>query len=274
VGLGFAVKVTIALVGLGLALAVVLQAGRGWRGQLWPRIFPALAGLAAGFAVTAGTAVAIGGSAMLRQSSQASDMVSIGSPWRVIRTIIHLAVTGTAATDIVKAGAVALAVVLAVLLIRGLAPRGGYAAVTFALVLAWLFAWPYVLPWYDAFGWALLALVPLASGGAVEALCWLLLARTAALGFGYLPARQADVTLSAGLGWLQPVIRHGVTPAVLAAATVWLVCLMLRSRPPAPGRPVREDLPPAVSSSAPPSVLPEAGQMAPPAEAPPRGVVS
>ena len=259
VGLGFAVKVTIALVGLGLALAVVLRAGRGWRrqrGQLWPRIFPALAGLAAGFAVTAGTAVAIGGSAMLRQSSQASDMVSIGSPWRVIRTIIHLAVTGTAATDIVKAGAVALAVALAVLLIRGLAPRGGYAAVTFALVLAWLFAWPYVLPWYDAFGWALLALVPLASGGAVEALCWLLLARTAALGFGYLPARQADVTLPAGLGWLQPVIRHGVTPAVLAAATVWLVCLMLRPRPPAPGRPVREDLPPEAT------------------EAPARGVVS
>ena len=75
--------------------------------------------------MTAGAAVAIGGSAMLRQSSQASDMVSIGSPWRVIRTIIHLAVTGTAATDIVKAGAVALAVVLAVLLIRGLARLGG-----------------------------------------------------------------------------------------------------------------------------------------------------
>ena len=255
VGLGFAVKVTIALVGLGLALALVLRAGRAWR-QLWPRLFPALAGLAAGFAVTAGTAVAIGGSAMLRQSSQASDMVSIGSPWRVIRTIIHLAVTGTAATDIVKAGAVVLAVVLAVLLIRGLSPRGGYAAVTFALVLAWLFAWPYVLPWYDAFGWALLALVPLASGGAVEALCWLLLARTAALGFGYLPARQADVTLPAGLGWLQPVIRHGVTPAVLAAATVWLVCLMLRPRPPAPGRHGREDLPPEAT------------------EAPARGVVS
>ena len=125
VGLGFAVKVTIALVGLGLALAVVLRAGREpgqpWRrrfGRLWPQ----LAALAAGFAVTAGTAVAIGGSAMLRQSSQASDMVSIGSPWRVIRTIIHLAVTGTATTDLVKAGAVALAVVLAVLLIRGLGP--------------------------------------------------------------------------------------------------------------------------------------------------------
>ena len=238
VGLGFAVKVTIALVGLGLALAVVLRAGREpgqpWRrrfGRLWPQ----LAALAAGFAVTAGTAVAIGGSAMLRQSSQASDMVSIGSPWRVIRTIIHLAVTGAATTDLVKAGAIALAVVLAVLLIRGLGPgaagsREAYAAVAFALALAWLFAWPYVLPWYDALGWALLPLVPLVPGGAAEALGWILLARTAALGFGYLPARQADAALPPGLGWLQPVIRHGVTPAVLAVATVWLVCLMLRAR--------------------------------------------
>ena len=234
VGLGFAVKVTIALVGLGLALAVVLRARRQPR-PLWRRQWPALAGLAAGFAVTAGAAVAIGGSAMLRQSAQASDMVSIGSPWRVIRTIIHLAVTGTAATDLVKAGAVALAVVLAVLLIRGLEPgsagsRAAYPVVVFAVVMAWLFAWPYVLPWYDALAWALLALVPLAPGGAAEALGWIVLARTAALGFGYLPARQADAALPAGLGWLQPVIRHGVTPAVLAAATGWLVLAMVRAR--------------------------------------------
>jgi hypothetical protein len=277
VGLGFAVKVTIALVGLGLALAVALRAGRGWRrqrGQPWRSVFPALAGLAAGFAVTAGTAVALGGSAMLRQSSQASDMVSIGSPWRVIRTITLLAVTGPAATDIVKAGAVALAVLLAVLLIRGLPPWGGYATVTFALALAWLFAWPYVLPWYDAFGWALLALVPLVPGGAVEALCWLLLARTAALGFGYLPARQADVTVPAGLGWLQPVIRHGVTPAVLAVTAAWLVILMLRPRRSTPAGPVREDPLPAVPASASPCVLPEAGQKAPPGEAPARGAIN
>ena len=244
VGLGFGVKVTVALVGLGLAVAMVLRAERAWR-----RVFPPLAALAAGFAVTAGAAVAIGGSAMLRQSSQASDMVSIGSPWRVIRTIIHLVVTGTAATDLVKAGAVALAVVLAALLIRGLPPRGEYAAVAFALALAWLFAWPYVLPWYDALGWALLPLVPLAPGGAAEALGWILLARTTALGFGYLPARQADAALPPGLGWLQPVIRHGVTPAVLAVATVWLVCVMLRPRLPAPAWPVREDPPPEASEA-------------------------
>ena len=242
-----------ALVGLGLAVALVILLGRQWR-----RLVPPLAALGAGFAATAGAAVAIGGSAMLSQSSRASDMVSIGSPWRVIRNLIHLAVTGTAATDIVKYGAIVLAAVLAVLLIRGLpgilpgrqasaedpgagAGAGGYgyvgAGVAFALVLAWLFAWPYVLPWYDALGWALLPLVPLVAAPVAETVGWLLLARTAALGFGYLPARTADAPMPPGLRWLQPVIRYGVTPVVLAAATVWLVVLMVRSaRLPGSGR--------------------------------------
>jgi hypothetical protein len=161
---------------------------------------------------------------MTGQLSRESDMVSIGSPWRVIRALIHLTVSGTAATDIIRAGAVALAVVLAVLLIRGL--RGPGPVAVFAVVLAWLFAWPYVLPWYDALAWALL---PLVVAGAGE-LGWLLLVRTTALGLGYLPARQADAALPRGLSWLQPVIRHSSTPAVLAAVTVWLVVLMVRSR--------------------------------------------
>jgi hypothetical protein len=230
VGLGFAVKVSDVLVGLGLAIALTIRLWPAWR----RRLLPPLAALVAGFAATAGAALAIGGSAMMRQLSRESDMVSIGSPWRVIRTVIHLAVTGTAATDIVKFGAIALAAVLAVLLIRALPgpDREGYATaaatVAFALVMAWLFAWPYVLPWYDALAWALLPLVPLA--GALEGICWLLLARTAALGFGYLPARQTGVTLPRGLSWLQPVIRHGVTPAVLATATVLLVVLTVRVR--------------------------------------------
>jgi hypothetical protein len=245
VGLGFGVKVTVGLVGLGLAVGLVLRVGGG------RRLVAPLVALGAGFGVTAGAAVAIGGAAMLRQSSQASDMVSIGSPWRVIRTVVHLVVGESVATDIVKGGAIALMVVLAVLLIRGIpgilggradgaAMAGveglagvtgvaGVAGVAFALVLAWLFAWPYVLPWYDALGWALLPLVPVVSAPVVDGIGWLLLARTAALGFGYLPARTKDATMPPGLTWLQPVIRHGVTPVVLAVATVWLVVLMVRS---------------------------------------------
>jgi hypothetical protein len=218
VGLGFAVKVSGGLIGLGLAVALALGMRSSWR-----RLVPPLAGLAAGFAVTAGAALAIGGPALAGQLSRESGMVSIGSPWRVIRTLLHLVTGGAAATDLIKAGAVALALVIAVLLIRGLPGPGP--TIVFAVVLAWLFAWPYVLPWYDALAWALLPLVVAGADGAG----WLLLARTAALGFGYLPARQAGATMPRGLSWLQPVIRHGVTPAVLAAATVWLVMLVVRA---------------------------------------------
>jgi hypothetical protein len=97
------------------------------------------------------------------------------------------------------------------------------AVIPLALALGWLFAWPYVLPWYDALGWALLALVPASD------VDWLLLARTTMLGFAYLPARETHVTLPLGLHWVQPVFRNGVSPVVLTVTTVWLVLLMWRA---------------------------------------------
>ena len=102
-----------------------------------------------------------------------------------------------------------------------------------AFTLAWLFAWPYVLPWYDALAWALL---PLIAWSWVD---WLVLARTAALAFGYLPAiAHPAAPLPADLGWLQSVVRTGVTPAILAALTVARrcvrACLALARRSPEP----------------------------------------
>jgi hypothetical protein len=230
IGLGFAVKVTIVLLGAGLAVAAVQAfaprrgaGGRAPRG--WPWLVPVAGGLAAGFAVIAGLALVLGGRDGFRRTVQASSMVSIGSPWRVIRTLLHLGLSEASAGDVVKAAAVVLAVMLAILLLRGLprgANAGGRAALAFAL--AWLLAWPYVLPWYDALAWALLPLV------AASTLDWLLLARTSALAFGYLPARVAGVVMPAGLGWLQSVVRTGVTPAVLAIVTVWVVVSMRRGR--------------------------------------------
>jgi hypothetical protein len=86
------------------------------------------------------------------------------------------------------------------------------------VVFAWLLAWPYVLPWYDGLGWALLALLP------ASRLDWLVLARTAALAIGYLPAR--GIVLPGGLRWLETVVRTAITPAmllaVLAATVIWL----------------------------------------------------
>ena len=266
-GLGFAIKVTIALVGAGLAVAA-LQAfrrpaavtDRSAPGSARLRLAAVAGGLTAGYAVVAGAALAIGGPDDFRQTVQASSMVSIGSPWRVIRTVAHLAAGEAAAGDMVRISAVALFAVLAVLLLRGLpagswpgppasvepgdpaagggrgAPASAGPALTalagravLAFALAWLLAWPYVLPWYDAFAWALLPLV------AASSLDWVLLAWTAALAFGYLPARSAGVVIPAGLAWLQSVIRAGVTPGILAIVTIWVGVRMWRDRRPSSG---------------------------------------
>jgi hypothetical protein len=262
-GLGGAVKVTGALVGGGLAWTARLR----WR---W------LAGLAAGFVVSAGLALVSGGPHVLRQVERGGNMVSIGSPWRVTRRGLTAAFGGGTAGALVSAGSVILALILLALFLRGLpGPRGtqdvgiaaslpspqfkprlahsraalvkaqpssGHAAglvaggrplggllggsegtaglqvaarAALAFTLAWLFAWPYVLPWYDALAWALL---PMVAWSWVD---WLVLARTAAVAFGYLPAiAHPAAPLPGGLGWLQSVVRTGVTPAVLAALTV------------------------------------------------------
>ncbi len=223
-GLGFAVKPTVLLVAVGLAIVA------------WPRNGSravAVLGLVAGFAAVAVADLLVIGRAGVAQTLRASGMVSVGSPWRVVRTLLSPLVSSSAADDIVRWCAVALAVFLAMRLLRLLRPAGqpsrfvpgfrrysggnteqsasaavGWGAV--ALVFAWLLAWPYVLPWYDALAWALLPLLP-ASG-----LDWLLLVRTAVLGLGYLPARSAGITIPGGLRWMEPVLRSAVTPAVLA----------------------------------------------------------
>jgi hypothetical protein len=69
----------------------------------------------------------------------------------------------------------------------------------------------------------------------VPALDWLMLARTTALGFGYLPAR--GVTLPPDLAWLRPVLRNGVTPVVLLMILIMLVRLL-----PTPGQGRPRDL--------------------------------
>ena len=215
-------------------------------GRLGPWREPALllGGLAAGFALTAGASVAAWGISSLRPGLRAGSFVSIGSPWRGVRAALSLVTGESAAEDIAKTAAIILAVVLLVLLLRSireLEPAAGpgaaldpagradvlpdslaWAAV-FAVAFAWLLAWPYVLPWYDGLGWALIALLPWSR------LDWLLLARTSALAFGYLPART--IIMPAGLGWLRTVIRMGITPVALLAVIVALVVLLWPSRP-------------------------------------------
>ncbi len=261
--LGAAVKLSMALVPGGM-IAALLAAGLApassrlgpgaagsWRwlgpgGHDWRAPVPAgarvaAAGLAAGFLVVTAVALAPWGPGALRPALQDAGLVSVGSPWRAVRSVLRVlgALPEGTADGVVRAAAPAVALLLLALLLRALvlipAPGlpGGAVAGAFAAAFAWLLTWPYVLPWYDGLGWALLALLPAVPGQAgpeavwrgrrvplVVALDWLLLARTAALGLGYLPAR--GIRMPSGLGWLETVVRTAVTPVVLLAVLLLL----------------------------------------------------
>jgi hypothetical protein len=266
-GLGFAVKVSFALVLAGLAVACWVgrpgaAAGPGGEphrggapdsaGRPWYRSATAAlaGGLAAGFAVVAVAAVALGGTVSVRSALSAGSYVAIATPWRWVRAAVSLATGELAADDLVKALAAVAVLALAWLLLRGLPgpgrpevsgdaagwrrawlwPAGGIdgdeaglaARAVLVFALAWLIAGPYVLPWYDAFAWALLPLLPW------SAIDELVLARTTALAIGYLPART--VTMPAGLGWLVSVVRRGVTPALLLVVAVILVATLRKQQ--------------------------------------------
>jgi hypothetical protein len=291
IGLGFAVKLTMALAGLGLGLACLLGAGlfrskcrssgsmpgNGTSitaGNQRGALLAAAGGLAAGFAVTAGAAIAVWGPSSLDPALNAGSYVSIGSPWRAVRSALHPLTGEGIAEDAVKTAAVLLGIALFVLLVRAflrppapgesglpvvpllpdrpadratgcpeLTGVGGLGwALVLAVAVAWLFAWPYVLPWYDALGWALLAAAPWSR------LDWLMLARTTALAFGYLPAR--GVALPAGLGWLETVVRTALTPAALLVILVLLVVPLWRGWRPRPGLALAGD-PPLADRTAP-----------------------
>jgi hypothetical protein len=274
-GLACAVKVSFVLVAGGLVVAALLAwwppPGSAGRPGRWRPLALAVGGVIAGFVVTAAAALLPWGPQSVDPALRAGSYVSIGSPWRVVRSGLRLVVGEASADSLVRAGAIVLAVILLALFARPLrrlagaitgAPAaadpaarvqaGGILAIggpadpvaggpvtaaqltvlagasCFVLGFAWLVAWPYVLPWYDGLGWALLALLPWAPLP-WAALDWLLLARTAALAFGYLPAR--GIALPAGLGWLRSVVRTGVTPAALLAVTVILVLLLRPHRP-------------------------------------------
>ena len=284
-GLATAVKLSFALVAAGLVVAALLAwwpppASPGRPGR-WRPLALAAGGVTAGFVVTAAAALLPWGPQSLDPALRAASYVSIGSPWRAVRSALRPLVGEGHADSLVRAGAIVLAVALLALLarpLRGLAiavtgapatgnlaagdpatrdPAAGdlaerdpatrdsatgdpawavpvtaaqltvlAGASCFVFGFAWLAAWPYVLPWYDGLGWALLALLPWAPLP-WAALDWLVLARTAALAFGYLPAR--GIALPPGVGWLRSVVRTGVTPVALLAVTVVLLLLLRRS---------------------------------------------
>jgi hypothetical protein len=115
------------------------------------------------------------------------------------------------------------------LLARALPEADPVLTVSASLVLAWLFAASYALPWYDGLGWALLAFLPWSRFD------WCMLARTVALSLAYLPARDPRLAgLPDGLHWLVTGLRATVMPFVLASVLALLVWCCLRRPRPAP----------------------------------------
>ncbi|TDE39164.1 hypothetical protein E1289_00785 [Actinomadura sp. 6K520] len=229
-GIGAAVKLPAALVAGGPAWALLRGTGPG----RVRRSVAGLAALAAGAGAMAALSYLLAGPHALDQVREASGMVSFATPWHLLDEWFGRG----ARRDVIKAGALLLGLVLFVLLARTLpradVPPGGAAApddardgehrrIAAAFVLAWLFAAPYALPWYDGFGWALLALLPWTR------VDWLLLAHTAALSLAYLPARApARISLPDDLSWLFTFVRPTVIPWTLVAILAVLVVQSLR----------------------------------------------
>jgi hypothetical protein len=250
IGAGAAVKINVAIVGAGPAWILLRDywwEARRATGSTRPGAGAAVARLLAlpGVAlVVTGLAYLMAGPHSFDQLSRASRAVALATPWHLFAgTNGGLLVTLPRAA--VQQSAIVLTAVLAVLLLRAqprprvrdvrLAadPAGEDALrITAVLAIAWLFAAPYALPWYDGLGWAMLALVPWSR------LDGLLLARTSMLALAYLPARDPRLAgLPRSLDWLITDVRSQVTPCVLTALLTALVAVALRARRvPAPVR--------------------------------------
>jgi hypothetical protein len=202
-GAAFDIKVTGALAVLGIA----------W----WlRRDLQGLARFAIGATVAAVPAYALVGWHALNRARESSRLVSLASPWR------WLAARGVS-RGLITLGALSLAIALVLLLRRrfGL-DRDGPAWPVAVLFLAWVLAAAYVLPWYDGWAWAALALVA-ARPDVVNAL----LLHTTALVLAYLPGREG-VDLGAGLTTAAKTMRVTLAPALAIVAIALLVARTAR----------------------------------------------
>ncbi|MEO3855502.1 glycosyltransferase 87 family protein [Acrocarpospora sp. B8E8] len=198
-GLGIAVKVTVGLVALGPA----------WESR---RNLPRLALLAGVATATVGVAYWLAGPHAFDQVLNASKSISWATPWKLVQYGLQGLFGAGAYRVWIQIASLLLFVALAWGLVRRLGQDT--VAVSLAFVVAWLFASPYALPWYDGLAFALLALIP------ASALDGFMAVRLAVLSFAYLPARQAHQPPD--LDWLVDVVRAQLVPWTLLALTVAL----------------------------------------------------
>lgn len=221
---------------LGLGVAVKLNAGLVALGPAWelrrdPRRLTVMAGVAVAV-VAAGYAVA--GVEALAPVTRTSKSISNASFWKLVQGWLQSVVgTGSAYRGEIQAGSLLLLALLAWALLRLVARSviGGEEAVAVAavMVVAYLFASPYVLPWYDGLAFGVLALA------AASALDRFAVTHLLVLSLAYLPARV--VGQPPELEWLRTVVRSQVVPWLLLALTAallwwaWRAGARVRTRP-------------------------------------------
>ncbi|SEG76628.1 Protein of unknown function [Thermomonospora echinospora] len=225
-GAAAAIKFPAALVGGGPAWTMLRRRG-----------FGGLAGLGAAAATVALAAYSLAGDHAFDQVRRAANSVSLATPWHLLDAAMGVGQHRI----VIRIGSLVLLAALIWLLLRALPRDPGRdpdvadgLAVAAALVLAWLLAATYALPWYDGLGWAVLVLLPWSRFD------WALLAHTAALSLAYLPARDPRlIGLPDDLTWLVTVLRPDVIPWLLTGVVAWVAVTSIRrpwSRPvPAPG---------------------------------------
>ena len=219
-GAGVLVKLTAGLPALGWAWHLGRTGGPASEVRAPARAgarFSTNLALAAGILAASGAGYLITGLQALDQARKASSFVSVGTPWRPIRSALQ-AIVGhapgqTLAGHLVAAGSLAVTIALVVRLQRDLpdaGPAGTVAAAARAglvVALAWTLAAPYVLAWYDAVPWALAAMLPVTRHHRI------LLAHTGMLALAYLPGRV--VALPPILAGTITVLRGAASPLVL-----------------------------------------------------------
>ncbi len=206
---------------LGVGIGVKLNAGLVALGPAWElRRSPGRLAVVAGTATATVVAIyAVAGPHVLDQVSAASRKVSLATPWQLVKVGLQSLFGPGAYSAWIQIGSLLLMACLAWLVLRaqgspGPRSAGTAPAVAAAMVVAWLFAAPYALPWYDGLAFALLAL---ASWPALEAF---MVARVVVLSLGYLPAREA--LRPDDLLWTKTLLRETVVPWTLLALTVAL----------------------------------------------------
>ena len=158
IGLACCFKITGGLVGVAVGWALLTR--REW----WN-----IARLAAGGLGTVAIFYGLYGLHAFKQTASASSLVATPSPWRLFQLLVEwiFGLFGaehagkTLSTGLISVTWPILMVLLAIAIYRKFGrDQPPVVTVPFALGFAWIVVAPWSLPWYSAFAWVILALVP------------------------------------------------------------------------------------------------------------------